>query len=103
VAVLENLEKTQNISLDELRTNHNALVTAMSMRSVSTLDTGSGMLFTAELLLVLAGVMEMWSPWLGLLWVCFLFVTWQGKLETGPCNQNQTQSVLHSFILSDQE
>lgn len=102
VAVLENLEKTQNISLDELRTNHNALVTAMSMRSVSTLDTGSGMLFTAELLLVLAGVMEMWSPWLGLLWVCFLFVLFLGGTGalvwwSGVARVLEADSALASF------
>ena len=102
MAVLENLEKTPNISLDELRTNQNALVTTMSMRSIETLDNRSGMPFTAELLLVLAGILELWSPWLWLLWVCFLFVTWP-KRETGPCNQNETPSELHRFILSDQE
>lgn len=102
VAVLENLEKTKNISLDELRTSHNALVTAMSMRSVSTLDTGSGMLFTAELLLALAGVMEMWSPWLGLLWVCFLFVLFLGGTGvlvwwSGVAGVLEVDSALASF------
>lgn len=101
VAVLENLEKTQNISLDELRTNHNALVTAMSMRSISTLDTRGGMLFTAELLLVLAGVLE-WSSWFGRLWVCFLFVLFLGGTGalawwSGVARVLEADSALASF------
>ena len=72
------LEKTQNLCLDELRANHNAVVTAMSMRSIAPLDTTGGMPFTAELLLVFAGILQ-WSPRLSMLWVWCLLVTWQTK------------------------
>ena len=55
------LEKTQKISLDELRTNHDAQARALSTTySNSEMQADGGMPFLAQLWLVFAGVLDCW-------------------------------------------
>ena len=72
------LENMRNMSLDELRTNHNALVATQSVRNLDLeLEEQGGMPFTAELLLVFTGILKSWSPRLLMFWVSCLLVSWQ--------------------------
>ena len=79
------LGKTQNIDLDELRTNHNAFVASQSMRSFRIDDiTTSGMPFVAELLLALTGILNLTSSGLLFqLWATCLLVTWPAASNHG--------------------
>ena len=64
------LEKTQKLSLDELRTNHDAQAMAISAsRTTSTeLETKGGMPIAAELWMFIAGILEWRSLVLSRLW-----------------------------------
>lgn len=70
------LEKTQKLSLDELRTNHDAQALAVSTTRTSTdLETCGGMPFAAGLWMVFAGILRFSSTRLSKLWGLSLLLT----------------------------
>eukprot|EP00438_Fugacium_kawagutii_P012026 Skav218168 [mRNA] locus=scaffold5213:131379:138001:- [translate_table: standard] len=73
------LERTHNLSLDELHKNHNAVVSSRSLRTFQPLDTRGSMPLTAELLLATSGILEACSPTLSRLWVLCMLAAWQIK------------------------
>lgn len=79
------LERTQNISLDELHKNHNAVVSFWSMRRSKSLDTKGAMPLTAEFLLATSGILEACSLTLWRLWVLCMLAAWQGN-GSGFCS-----------------